>query len=148
MQICTVFRSNLHFQQCRFACYYDRVTEQPWDAAPVLDPQRAAMNAHLAAFITDMRALADSAETLLSRPGPDVPHDYLEAVTLAAKASQQAGVRAEHMAYTAHGAGEEAHTVSIPRLARAMRMSVNTLRTRLPGIGKGSQPDAETFDAF
>lgn len=103
------------------------------------------MTQHLTSFIDEMRSLADAAETLLASPGTDDAHTYVEAVSLAARAKDLAGLRAEHMAYTAHQAPVK---VSIPRLAKATRVSVNTLRSRLPRIGGSAKTDAEPFNAF
>ena len=107
------------------------------------DPKQAAIDAHLSQFIAEMRAVTDAAETLLNSPGPDAPHAHLEAVRLTAQARDIAGTACEHIAYTAN---QEPNRVSIPRLASMMRVSINTLRARLPQIAQGVE--REPFTEF
>lgn len=111
---------------------------------PISDPQRAAVFAHLASFVTEMHSLTAAAETLIEDPGQDDAHAYVEAISLAARARKVSVLRAEAMAYAAH---QSPASVSIPRLARALQMSVNTLRSRLPRVAK-TPDEADTFHAF
>lgn len=117
-----------------------------WAANPPgSDTQRTLMNQHLTALAEELRQFADAVEVLRDNPPGEDRHGYVEAVSLASRAASAAYVRANHLAYVARS---EPAQVSIPRLAAALGVSVNTLRTRLPRIGKGSKPDAENFREF
>lgn len=105
-----------------------------------LDAQIEVTHSHLSHYLADLAALQTSLQNLLDAHDdatrePD--HFHLEVIRLLTKIATHSERTATLTAVTARS---EPLAVSIPRLARMLGISVNTLRARLM-IGEGSTDD-------
>lgn len=157
----------MHPLQCKVACYSKRMASQfdPSSGLPdpiveddqqedwerlrpeqsPIDAQIEVTHGHLEHYLTDLVALQTSLKNLLNAPDDatrDPEHFHLEVIRLLTKIAAHSERTATLTAVTARN---EPLSVSIPRLAKMLGISVNTLRTRLMiGAGASDDPLEET----